>query len=876
MSNQELPTRIKPNEYEKKIYNEWLEKNIFHADENSSKPPYSIVIPPPNVTGSLHMGHALNNTLQDILIRFYKLNGYETLWMPGTDHAGIATQNVVEKQLAEKNISRHEIGREKFIEKVWQWREESGGEIINQLKRLGASCDWERERFTMDEGLSRAVKKVFVTLYNKGLIYRSNYIINWCPRCHTALSDLEVEHEEKNGTLYYINYDVKETGEKLLIATTRPETMLGDSGVAVNPDDKRYNHLIGKTAILPIIGRELPIVGDEYVDMEFGTGALKITPAHDPNDFDIGRKHGLKEINMMDDSGYVNENGGRFQGMGRFEARKAIIAELEKQNRLVKKEKHIHSIGHCYRCKTVVEPRISMQWFVKIKPLAEKAIEVVKNNEIKIVPENWEKTYYEWMYNIRDWCISRQIWWGHRIPAFYCEKCGHINVAMEDPSQCEKCSSTELSQETDVLDTWFSSALWPFSTMGWPEKTKTLKKFYPTSCLVTGFDILFFWVARMIMMGTKFMNDVPFREVYIHALVRDEDGQKMSKSKGNVIDPLTVIDEYGADAFRFTLAALAAQGRDIKLSKERVEGYRNFVNKIWNASRFILMNMPTDYNIGEPDFSKLEAEDKWIFHQLKITADSVSSNIKSYDFNEAAGEIYKFFWHTFCDWYLELIKDRIFDENKKESALKAAFFVLKNSLIILHPFMPFVTEYIYKMTDNDANLLYMEFPSLDFSFGNENSEIETVISIVSSVRNIRGEYNIPPKSMIKAYIKTDDKKIINAVKNNEKNIKKLSRLEKLEFTDKEIEKSATNVSTGFIIYVPIEGIVDIAEEIARLQKDRKSALKDYELYGKKLKNENYLKKAPTEVIRKDTEKFEKSREILSKIDESIERLEELC
>jgi len=876
MSNHELPTRIKPNEYEKKIYDEWLEKNIFHADENSSKPPYSIVIPPPNVTGSLHMGHALNNTLQDILVRFYKLNGYETLWMPGTDHAGIATQNVVEKQLAEKNISRHEIGREKFIEKVWQWREESGGQIINQLKRLGASCDWERERFTMDEGLSRAVRKVFVTLYNEGLIYRSNYIINWCPRCHTALSDLEVEHEEKEGALYYINYDVKETGEKLLIATTRPETMLGDSGVAVNPDDERYSHLIGKTAILPIVGREMPIVGDEYVDMEFGTGALKITPAHDPNDFDIGRKHGLKEINMMDDSGYVNENGAVFEGMDRFEARKEIVAELEKQNRLVKKEKHIHSIGHCYRCKTVVEPRISMQWFVKIKPLADKAIEVVKNNEIKIVPENWEKTYYEWMYNIRDWCISRQIWWGHRIPAFYCEKCGHINVAMEDPSQCEKCSSTELSQETDVLDTWFSSALWPFSTMGWPEKTKTLEKFYPTSCLVTGFDILFFWVARMIMMGTKFMDDVPFREVYIHALVRDEDGQKMSKSKGNVIDPLTVIDEYGADAFRFTLAALAAQGRDIKLSKERVEGYRNFVNKIWNASRFILMNMPAGYNIGEPDFSKLEAEDKWAFHQLKITADSVSSNIKSYDFNEAAGEIYKFFWHTFCDWYLELIKDRIFDEDKRESALKAAFFVLKNSLIILHPFMPFVTEYIYKMTDKNANLLNMDFPRLDFAFDRENCEIETVISIISSVRNIRGEYNIPPKSMIKAYIKTDNEKIINAVKNNEKNIKKLSRLKELEFTDKEIEKSATNVSTGFIIYIPIEGIVDVAEEIARLQKDRKSVLKDYELYGKKLKNENYLKKAPREVIQKDTEKFEKSREILSKIDESIKRLEELC
>ncbi len=876
MHQNDLPTRIAPNEYEEKIYREWEAKGLFHADENSSKPPYSIVIPPPNVTGSLHMGHALNNTLQDILIRFYKLNGYETLWMPGTDHAGIATQNVVEKQLAEKGISRHEIGRENFIKRVWQWKKESGGKIINQLKRLGASCDWERERFTMDSGLSRAVRKVFVTLYKEGLIYRSHYIINWCPRCHTALSDLEVEHEESKGMLYYIHYRVKDSEKTLVVATTRPETMLGDTAIAVNPNDERYKHLIGKTAILPIVGRELPIIGDIYVDTEFGTGALKVTPAHDPNDFELGKKHNLEEIDIFDDSGFINENGGKFRGIDRFEARKKLVKELKEEGFLLKTEDHIHNIGHCYRCKTVVEPKISMQWFVKVKPLAEKSIDVVKNKEVTIIPEVWEKTYFEWMYNIKDWCISRQIWWGHRIPAFYCKDCNHINVSMENPETCEKCNSKNLEQETDVLDTWFSSALWPFSTMGWPEKTKTLETFYPTSCLVTGFDILFFWVARMIMMGTKFMKEVPFREVYIHALVRDEHGQKMSKSKGNVIDPLTVIDEYGADAFRFTLSALAAQGRDIKLSKDRIEGYRNFVNKIWNASRFIMMNLEKNTEIILPEKNSLETEDRWIIHQLKQTSAKVSEAIKTYNFNEAAGEIYQFFWHTFCDWYIELIKERIFDESKKENALQSALFVLKNSLIILHPFMPFVTEYIYKMLEEDKNIIIESYPEIDYNFEKENEEIEAVISVISSIRNIRGEYSIPPKSPIKVILRTESGKIKDYVNNNLNNILKLSKAAELTFTDQEQNKMATNVASNFIIYVPIEGQVDIPAEISRLEKDRKAVLKDYEIYGKKLKNENYLKKAPEEIIKKDTQKYEKSKEILEKIDRSIERLKSIC
>lgn len=870
MDYSNLPTRISPEEFESSIYREWEEKKYFHADENSQKPSYSIVIPPPNVTGSLHMGHALNNTLQDILIRYHKLIGFETMWIPGTDHAGIATQNVVEKMLHSEGLTRHDLGREKFIERVWKWKEESGGTIIRQLKRLGSACDWDRERFTMDEGLSRAVRIVFVTLYKEGLIYRSNYIVNWCPRCHTALSDLEVEHEEKEGAIYEIKYPIKGDDRYIVIGTTRPETMLGDTAIAVHPDDERYKDLVGKIAVLPILNREIPIIADEYVSMDFGTGALKVTPAHDPNDFLLGKKHNLPEINIFDENGIINENGGKYKGFDRFEARKLIVEELKNLGLLENIHKHIHKVGGCYRCKTVVEPRISMQWFVKIKPLAEEAIKAVENGSIKIFPQNWEKTYYEWMYNIRDWCISRQIWWGHRIPVWYCNECGHLTVDIEDPDSCEKCGSKNIIQDNDVLDTWFSSALWPFSTMGWPEKNKTIEKFYPTSCLVTGFDILFFWVARMIMMGQKFMKKEPFKHVYIHALVRDQYGQKMSKSKGNVIDPLVIIDKYGADSFRFTLASLAAQGRDIKLSEDRIEGYRNFVNKIWNASRFILMNLG-GYKPKDPVLEKLNKEDKWILSMLKDTADDVAKAIESYNFNEAALKIYHFFWLNFCDWYIEFIKIRIFKNENKDEALDTAVYVLKKSLIILHPFMPFVTEYIYKLIGEKESIMLENYPKGLPDYEADRRDVERIIDFISLVRTIRGEYNISPAVKIKVFYKTDDKEVMKLISDNLNLISTLAKTESIEETKENIKNSAVNVSRDFTVYVPLEGLVDIEAEIKKLEKEKQSLEKDFNIYNGKLNNEGYLSKAREDVIAKDREKLADIVARLEKVNESIKR-----
>lgn len=875
MSNREIPTRINIREYEQEIYNSWLEKRYFCANENSDKPPYSIVIPPPNVTGSLHMGHALNNTLQDILARFHRLKNFEVLWLPGTDHAGIATQNVVEKMLAKEGITRYQLGREEFIKRVWQWKEESGGQIINQLKRLGASCDWERERFTLDEGLSKAVRKVFVDLYKEGLIYRSNYIVNWCPRCHTALSDLEVEHEEKESFLYYILYPVKGVDEKICIATTRPETMLGDTAIAVHPEDERYKQLIGKTAILPILNREIPIIADKYVEKEFGTGALKVTPAHDPNDFELGIKYKLDQINILTDSGEINENGGKYSGLDRFTARERIVEELKELGLFLKKEPLIHNVGSCYRCKTVIEPKISMQWFVKVKPLADEAINVVREKNIKIFPEVWEKTYFEWMNNIKDWCISRQIWWGHRIPAWYCNECEHITVSYNDPDECEKCCSKSLTQETDVLDTWFSSALWPFSTMGWPEKTKTLEKFYPTSCLVTGFDILFFWVARMIMMGVKFMKKEPFKHVYIHALVRDQYGQKMSKSKGNVIDPLVIIDEYGADAFRFTLAAFAAQGRDIKLSEDRIEGYYTFVNKIWNASRFILINLEKK-EYGDVQGYKLEDEDKWILHNLKQTAADVEKYIKSYDFNEAAGSIYHFFWNKFCDWYIEFIKDRIFGDNNKEVAIATARFVLEKSLIILHPFMPFITEYIYKFIGKKESIVVEDYPEIKQSYEKEYENIENVIELISNIRNIRGEYNVAPSKSVEVFLNVSGEDVKRIFSESENLIKRIAKVSKIDFIENELEDAAVNITRDYKVFVPLGGLIDAEAEIKRLKKEEKNLEKDYKILSGKLNNANYLKKAPLDVIEKDKHKFEEIVIKLEEVKKSIKRLKKLC
>ncbi|WP_303852067.1 valine--tRNA ligase [Seleniivibrio woodruffii] len=868
----EYPTRINPADFEAALYKEWTDKKYFHADEHSKKPPYSIVIPPPNVTGSLHMGHALNNTLQDIMIRFHKLNGYETMWMPGTDHAGIATQNVVERLLASEGTSRHELGRDKFIERVWEWKAQSGGTIINQLRRLGCACDWDRERFTMDEGLSRAVRKVFVSLYKEGLIYRSDYIVNWCPRCHTALSDLEVEHEEIEGAFYHIYYPVKGTDIKLEVATTRPETMLGDTAVAVNPNDDRYKHLIGKTVILPLVDREIPIIGDEYVDMEFGTGCLKVTPAHDPNDFLLGMKHKLENISVMDENAVINENGGEFKGMDRFEARKAVVVKLAEKGLFVAKKTHQHKVGHCYRCKTVIEPRISLQWFLKIKGMSDEAVKAVQSGQIVIKPETWHKTFYNWMNDIRDWCISRQIWWGHRIPAWYC-KCGEIMVEEEAPEKCPRCGSTHLEQETDVLDTWFSSGLWPFSTQGWPENTDTLKKFYPTSTLITGFDILFFWVARMMMFGLKFMGKEPFKEVYLHALIRDKDGQKMSKSKGNVIDPLTMIDKYGADAFRFTLAAFAAQGRDIKLDEARIDGYRNFVNKIWNASRFILTGYQGQkFTAG----TQLSLEDKWILQNLKDTEEKVSKAIANYDFNEAALAVYHFFWHKFCDWYIELIKPRIYDETKKDDAYAVAAYVIEKSLVLLHPFMPFVTEYIYQLVTEKESIMLAEWEKFDFAFDEEMKEMEEIIELIGLIRNIRGEYNVSMSKQLKAFVKTDKEITKTAFTKYRNMVMNLARLETLEMTDTAVEKASQNIATSFEVYVSLEGLVDFAAEVSKLEKELTKLEKDANIYGGKLKNENYLKNARPEVIEKDKEKFAEIDDKMTKIKETIERLREQC
>ena len=739
-----LPKAYDPAGIEKHWYSFWEKEKLFHADENKTGKEYSIVIPPPNVTGSLHMGHALNNTLQDILVRYYRMIGYNTLWMPGTDHAGIATQNVVEKQLAQEGLKREDLGREKFIERVWTWKAHSGGVIINQLKRLGCSCDWDRERFTMDPGLSRAVREVFVQLYEDGLIYRGDYIVNWCPRCHTALSDLEVEHEEAAGNLWHIRYPVEGSDEALIVATTRPETMLGDTAVAVNPNDERYSHLVGKFAILPLVGRRLKIIADPIVAMDFGTGALKVTPSHDLTDFELSMRHDLERVTIMDNYGRINENGIHFAGMDRYECREAIVKELDEKGYLVEIQPYPLGLGRCYRCKEVVEPLISKQWFVKVAPLAEEASKAVQNGNTKIIPDHWTKTYYEWMNNIRDWCISRQIWWGHRIPAWTCEDCGQVIVAREEPTQCPSCKGSKLSQETDVLDTWFSSALWPFSTMGWPDKTPLLKAFYPTSCLVTGFDILFFWVARMMMMGLRFMKDVPFREVYIHALVRDEQGKKMSKSLGNVIDPLEVMGKFGTDTFRFTLAALAAQGRDIRLSESRIEGYRNFMNKIWNAARFALPYLEGLDDKTIPKSSELpNLPDRWILSRLNRVSGEVQEAIETYRFNDAAQALYHFTWHEFCDWYIEQAKIPLTGNNADETRETALVLrhVLDAIMRLLHPFIPFITEEIAsKIPMNDKTVMRGPFPVFDPARIDSEAEqaMDLLMGLVGSVTTSSG------------------------------------------------------------------------------------------------------------------------------------------
>ena len=887
MASKVLDKSYDPHQVEEKWYHYWEERGYFRADEDSEQKAYSIVIPPPNVTGVLHIGHALNNTLQDILIRFKRMEGFAVLWMPGTDHAGIATQNVVEKQLLEEGLDRHALGREKLIERVWEWKERSGGTIIGQLKKLGASCDWGRERFTMDEGLSAAVKEVFVRLYQEGLIYRGHYIINWCPRCQTALSDLEVEHQEVPGKLYYLKYPLGENDRFVVVATTRPETMLGDTAVAVHPEDERYRGVIGKKVVLPLIKRQIPVIGDPYVDREFGTGCLKITPAHDFNDFEIGLKHGLEQIKVIDESGRMNENAGPYRGIDRFECREKIVVDLERDGALVKIEDYRLMVGQCYRCKTIVEPNLSLQWFVRTKPLAKTAIEAVREGRTRIIPEMWEKTYFEWMENIRDWCISRQIWWGHRIPAWYCDQCGQVIVSKETPTSCPKCGSSRLTPETDVLDTWFSSALWPFSTMGWPKETKLLKKFYPTSVLVTGFDILFFWVARMMMMGLKFMADVPFRDVYIHGLVRDEKGEKYSKTRGNVVDPLDLIDRYGADALRFTLAALTMPGSDLKLSESRTEGYRHFANKIWNASRFVLMNLESfdpGGGTGEVSPEDFSLPDRWIRGRLNQVIREVHTSLEEYKFNEASHGLYHFIWHEFCDWYLELTKLYLYKEgDKKRQTLTRQTLaeVLDAVLRLLHPFMPFITEEIWQQLPGrkeNESIMVSPFPKPDMKYEDEAAadEMGFIIEIISALRNIRGEMNLPPGEQIKVLLRTKNEAEDKRLGENQSFIRALASVKDIEF-GRDVEKpihSAFAVVRSVEMFVPMERS-RMEEEAKRLQKEILKIEKESGLVVKKLSNEQFLSKAPPEVVQEVKEKALEFHTQREKLEESLNKIKEM-
>lgn len=877
----ELNKSYNPEGVEEKWYEHWIAGNLFVADPASGKTPYSIVIPPPNVTGSLHMGHALNTTLQDILIRWKRMSGFDALWVPGMDHAGIATQNVVERQLVAEKADRHTLGREAFTERVWKWKAEYGGRIIHQLKRLGASCDWTRERFTLDAGLSEAVVEVFVSLYQQGLIYRDKRLINWCPRCLTALSDIEVEHEEYDGRLTFIKYPLEDGSGYITVATTRPETMLGDTAVAVNPEDSRYAHMIGKRISLPLTARKIRVIADSAVDTEFGTGAVKVTPAHDFNDEAIAKRQNpqLDFITVIGPDGRMTaEAGPKYAGLDRYEARKAVLDDLKAMELIAKQDKYLHSISQCYRCKTVIEPLSTLQWYVKVGPLASAAMDAVRDGRIRIIPKAWENTYFSWMENINDWCISRQIWWGHRIPAWYCDNCEEVIVSRKTPSGCTKCGG-QLRQDEDVLDTWFSSALWPFSTLGWPADTPELRKYYPTSALVTGFDIIFFWVARMIMMGLKFRGDVPFRDVYIHALVRDASGQKMSKSKGNVIDPLIMMEKYGTDAFRFTLAAFAAQGRDVKFAEERVEGYRHFVNKLWNASRFILLNTGGEKAPDNMSFESLDIGSRWILSRLAATAVDVNAALGDYRFNDAANSIYQFIWRELCDWYIEMVKPVLYeDSDGKERVKKCLLFVLDNTLRLLHPFMPYVTEEIWQhvaVTDKQsASIVTAHYPALLQRDEGAEAEMDIIMETVTGIRTIRGELNLSPSLELRACVKTQSDKAEDVLKRNLAYLNKLARADITEIGAgvRKPGGAAAAVRDYVEVYVPLEGLLNIELEIDRLRKDEAKVEETIAFLNKKLLNEDFLSRAPQAIIAKEKEKYE---ECLRKKDRVLENIRKL-
>ncbi|WPX07645.1 valine--tRNA ligase [Caldicellulosiruptor danielii] len=864
-----------PKEVEDRLYKMWLNKKYFHAKIDYSKKPFTIVIPPPNITGQLHMGHALNNTIQDILIRFKRMQGYCTLWLPGTDHASIATEAKIVEKMKEEGLTKEMIGREKFLERAWEWKRVYGGRIIEQLKKLGASCDWDRERFTMDEGLSNAVKEVFVRLYEKGLIYKGERMINWCPTCHTTISDAEVEYEEKQGKLYYIKYPAKDNSYHVVVATTRPETMLGDTAVAVNPNDRRYKHLIGKTVVLPLVNREIPIIADDYVDMEFGTGVVKITPAHDPNDFEIGQRHNLPMVQVIDTKGYMNENAGKYAGQEMYEARKNIVKDLKELGLLVKEKDYTHNVGHCYRCSTVIEPLVSKQWFVKMKPLAEPAIRVVKEGKIKFIPERFEKIYFNWMENIKDWCISRQLWWGHRIPAYYCRDCENMMVSREEVKVCSKCGSSNVYQDEDTLDTWFSSALWPFSTLGWPEETEDLKYFYPTDVLVTAYDIIFFWVARMIFSGLEHMGKEPFKYVLIHGIVRDAQGRKMSKSLGNGIDPLEVIEKYGADALRFTLVTGISPGNDTRFHMEKVEANRNFANKIWNAARFVLMNLDIDTSF-KPDERKFTFTERWILSRLDTLIREVTENLEKFEIGIAAQKLYDFIWDEFCDWYIEMSKPILYNkeaENNKEIQY-VLLTVLTNVLKLLHPFMPFVTEEIYlNLPHDEESLVISKWPEAKCYYSADDIRVvENLIELIKSIRNMKTERNVSPKIKPNIYIQTNDKLMLEQKYLWEVYVKRLAGVEKIILSEKVPEESVSIVLSWGVCYIKLKDIIDIEKELKRLTEEKEKLIKEVERSEKLLGNENFVKKAPQKVVDEEKEKYRKYIQILKSVEEQIDRL----
>ncbi len=858
-----------PKQVEDKTYRFWQDGGYFHAEPNPDKKPYTIVIPPPNITGRLHMGHALDETLQDILIRWRRMQGYEALWLPGTDHASIATEAKIVEAMRQEGVTKEQLGREGFLERAWAWKREYGGHILDQLKKLGSSCDWQRERFTLDEGCSRAVREVFVRFFEQGLIYRGERIVNWCPHCLSTISDIEVEYEEKDGFFWHINYPIVGTDDVLEIATTRPETLLGDTAVAVHPDDERYKHLIGKMVLLPIVNKQIPIVADEYVEMDFGTGVVKITPAHDPNDFEVGLRHGLPIVNVMNDDATINENGGKYQGLTREECRRQIVKDLEDGGFLKAVEPYKHNVGSCYRCGSVIEPRVSKQWFVKMEPLAKPAVEAVRSGRTRFIPERFDKIYFNWMENIKDWCISRQLWWGHRIPAWYCTGCGEMIVSRETPQTCPKCGSHRLEQDPDTLDTWFSSALWPFSTLGWPDDTPELRYFYPTDTLVTGYDIIFFWVARMIFSGLAHMDEAPFKTVLIHGLVRDAQGRKMSKSLGNGIDPLEIIDRYGADALRFTLATGNSPGNDMRFSDEKVNASRNFANKIWNASRFILMNLSDDVEPGLPE--TLNIEDKWVLSKYRTLVREVTDNLEKFELGLAVQKLYDFIWDILCDWYIELCKSRLQAGGEtSEAAQRVLVYVMTGTLKLLHPFMPFITEEIWQALPHDGeSIMVATWPQADaaLDFSADESDFEMIMQVIRAIRARRGEMNVPPSKKTRLFIMTAHKAVFEQ---GRPFFARLAFASDVELGDSfDADGSVQVVTDAARVFIPMDELVDREKELARLGREKAACEKDIAALSSKLDNPGFVAKAPAQVVDGERAKLAKARERLAKIEESI-------